>query len=70
MKYAEECKAGYVPGREAEYIRCILERAHDESVKKSRGADRDVVVRATKALVRLLEQYNDGVPDPLIFIVS
>jgi hypothetical protein len=62
LKYAEECKMTYSPGKEAEYIRCMLHWAHDYAKKRPIGVDKDVVMRATKALVRLQRQYADGVP--------
>lgn len=62
LKYAEECKMAYLPGREAEYIKCILKAAQDYAMKSPIGKDKNVVNRATEALVRLQRECPNGVP--------
>ncbi len=62
LKYAEACKKAYLPGKEAEYIRRMLDTVHDNAIKHPYGEDKDVVMRATKAMVWLHAEYKDGVP--------
>ena len=62
LGYAQRCAMAYLPGKEEEYVRCILYEAHVQATQNTRGKDKDIVRRATEALVRLHRQYPGGVP--------
>jgi hypothetical protein len=61
LGYAKKCKAEYSSGEEVKYISCILEWAQFYALRYPRGEDKDVVMRATEALVRLQTKNLDGV---------
>ncbi len=61
LKYAMECKEGYSPGKEDEYVRCILQKSQEFASRNPRGGDKQTVRRATKALVKLQKQNPTGV---------
>jgi hypothetical protein len=58
----------YSPGKEEEYVRCILYEAHVQATKNTRGKDKDIVRRATEALVQLQRQCPGGVPGDQILL--
>ena len=70
MKYVEDCKMRFSQGEECEYIRCVLGKARQMSLRNPRGSDKDVVHRATEALVRLQVRYPKGVSGEQIFAAA
>jgi hypothetical protein len=61
LGYAHKCAKAYSPGKEVEYVQCVIEGANKEARKHSGGGDRNIVVRATLALVDLQTKPQGGV---------
>ena len=61
LGYVLKCSSEYSPGEESEYIRCVLGMAHYYSERYPIGEDKDIVGRATKALVQLQSRNQKGV---------
>ncbi len=60
LKFAVECRNGYLPGKEEKYVRCILDKAAVFAERNPRGEDKHIVRRAIVALKELQAQNPDG----------